>query len=553
MRWLRLVLLAVLIAAAPPLHARAADKGPGALVGPVRLIPTPGQPLGVGGLNAYFGTIELRSAPDGLVVVDRLPLERYLLGLQEVPLTWPEEALRAQAVAARTYALYTLSRPRAGAAATYGFDICASVECQVFAGADVVRSAGGERWAEAVRDTAGQAVLYRGRPILARYHSTSGGRTLENSQVFTDEPSYPYLQSVPSRTETASPLYRWRVRFTLADLESILSRAGQWSANGELEDVRTVPSRQGFNYPDVIMVGSRGRLRIDAQTWREVVGAFAPQLFADLYPSRWHTTSGFLPETIPSNRIDIERHGRAVVVVGRGWGHGVGMSQWGAHGMALRGDGYTQILEHYYTGVEVTDYEEPGPIAVGVDWARESVTVSGAFRLVDGHGRVVLNEALGTWSFAPSGAGVVSVTPPTGFGLPLRIGIVRSPRQADVGEAIEFTVALSKPARVGTVTSGPAGYRDASARVQDAGRRKIGWQAPAAPGRYEVVIEARAGPRVRRTGSMQVLVTADEEKGGGRASERAAEESRGSQLLIVAIAIGLLTVGGLVLAGRIRR
>jgi hypothetical protein len=241
------------------------------------------------------------------------------------------------------------------------------------------------------------------------------------------------------------------------------------------------------------------------------------------------------------------------VVFGRGWGHGVGMSQWGAYGMALRGSGYTEILEHYYTGVEVREYEEPGPIAVGVDWARPSVTVAGAFKLVDGRGRVALDEALGTWSFTPSGAGVVAVTPPTGFGLPLTIGIVRSPREARVGEAIQFTFALSKPAQVRTVTSGPAGYRDASARVHDAGRRKIRWKAPTAPGRYEVVIEARAGPRVRRTPSMKVLVTAAEEVESGRGSDRAAEESRGSQLLVVAIAIGLLTVGALILASRIRR
>jgi stage II sporulation protein D (peptidoglycan lytic transglycosylase) len=540
----------------PATPASAVEKKPGAIVSPVRLIPTSREPLTVGGLNRFFGTIELSTASDGLVVVNRLPLEQYLLGLQEVPRTWPEEALRAQAVAARTYALYTLSQPRAGAAATYGFDICASVECQVFAGAEVVLSPDGGRWLRAVRDTAGQAILYNGEPILARYHSTSGGQTFENSQVFTDEPSYPYLQSVTSTTEEGSPLYRWRVRFSLKNLEAILRSSGVWDGSkGALTDVRTVTSRDGLHYPDVLMAGRQGRLRIDAQAWREAVSGSSPELFPDLYPSPWPTTSGFLPETLPSNRITIDRRGRSVVVVGRGWGHGVGMSQWGAHGMAEAGASYEEILEHYYAGIEVDRYEDPGVIEVGVDWARTSVTVSGAFKMVDGRGRTIIDEALGTWTFSPSGLGVVAVTPPAGFGLPLRIGVVRSPATAETDETIEFTVALSKPAKVRTVTSGPSDYRDASAQVQDAGRRKVRWKAPSEPGRYGVVVEARAGPRVRRSRRLEVVVRAADEDAGNRSAGdgRATEGGGSDQLIVVAVVIGALSVGAVVLAGRIRR
>ena len=93
----------------------------------------------------------LDSANDGLVVTNRLGLEKYLLGLNEVPTDWPTEALKAQAVAARTYALWTLAQPPGGSAAIYGFDICASIECQVFSGAAVAtlirRSALGRRGA----------------------------------------------------------------------------------------------------------------------------------------------------------------------------------------------------------------------------------------------------------------------------------------------------------------------------------------------------------------------------------------------------------------------
>src|SRR5665809_115587 len=137
----------------------------------VRLVPVGGQPTAIAGLGSYLGQIKLTAASDGIVVVNRLALERYLLGLAEVPPDWPAEALKAQAIAARTYALNTLDRPPAGAAATYGFDICASVECQVFTGAEILQQSDGQRWADAVGATAGEAILYEGRPILARYHS----------------------------------------------------------------------------------------------------------------------------------------------------------------------------------------------------------------------------------------------------------------------------------------------------------------------------------------------------------------------------------------------
>ncbi|MDQ3981736.1 MAG: SpoIID/LytB domain-containing protein, partial [Actinomycetota bacterium] len=274
----------------------AAARAPGALVGPVRLVPRPGETVHVEGLHRYFGEVGIAPASDGLLVTNRLPLERYLLGLNEVPPGWPEEALRAQAVAARTYALWTLARPRAGAAATYGFDICATVECQVFAGADVLATPDGRRWAAAVEATAGEAILYAGDPILARYHSTSGGVTLDNSQAFPGEPDYPYLQSVPSPAEKASPLYRWQVRFPLGHLRAMLASAGAWTGiHGRLRGVRTVASSQGLHYPDVVLAGTRRNLRMGAEALRDIVREKAPALYPGTYPSAWHTTSGRLP------------------------------------------------------------------------------------------------------------------------------------------------------------------------------------------------------------------------------------------------------------------
>jgi stage II sporulation protein D len=430
---------------------------------PVRLIASGTRPIKVGGLTSYLDEIRISSAADGLVVVNRLPLERYLLGLAEVPPYWPREALRAQAVAARTYALYTLNRPRAGAAAKYGFDICASFECQVFSGADVLERIDGWRWAEAVNTTKGESVLFRGDPILARYHSVSGGRTLDNSEAFPTEPDYPYLQDVSSTTENASPLDRWSARFPLDDVEVILRNAGRWPARADrLRGVKTAPSSHGLHYPDLVFVTERGvrrrvplspnesdsrsggsgddqsgrdgssgkprtqirtvtvtdSMRISAERFRSLVRTRAPKLAPARYPSLAPTSTGRLPETLPSNRIEAGTRDGVVIVDGRGWGHGVGMSQWGAYGLAQRGSTYIDILEHYYPQTSVAAVDEPGPLDVGVAWGLDEVKVSGVLQIVDESGATVAEQARGSWTLRPAGPGTVAIAESPGSGRP---------------------------------------------------------------------------------------------------------------------------------------
>ncbi|HVL63771.1 MAG TPA: SpoIID/LytB domain-containing protein [Actinomycetota bacterium] len=546
------ILVAVLAAAVPWAGAAPKARRLGAVAAPVRLVPTGAGALSVAGLGSYFGTIELKAAPDGIVVVNRLPLERYLLGLQEVPTEWPREALKAQAVAARTYALWTLGRPRAGSAAVYGFDICATVDCQVFTGAAVVTLPDGLRWAAAVRDTAGEAVLYGGAPILARYHSTSGGHTLDNPQVYTSEPAYPYLRGVPSTFEEGSPLYRWEVRFTVRRLERILRHAGWWRGNGRLIGVRTVPSTSGRHYPDVEYIGRRGRTTSTAEELRVLVRTAAPEMFPGDYPSRWPTSSGRLPETFPSNRLTISSRRGVVRVEGRGWGHGVGMSQWGAEGMARRGASYRDILRHYYRGAEIGSAPNPR-IGVGVGWGLNDVAVSGAFRLVDARGRTLVEDALGTWRFRWTGTGTVGVEPPRGFGLPLEVGIVAAPRRVEVGEPAYLTIALSRPARVKTVTRAPGGFDDSGARVKSAGRRRIVWLAPVEPGEYEVRVQAAAAGARRESEPVRILVEAPDDPpvtARGAPEDVRAEDAPPRAALLALVLLVLTTTAAMRLSSR---
>jgi SpoIID/LytB domain protein len=548
----RLAVAVLILSAGFQGAADAAPRRPrlGSVPAPLHLVPTTDEPTRIRGLDAYFGALRLDAAADGIAVVNHLSLERYLLGLQEVPLRWPEEALKAQAVAARTYALYTLGQPAAGAAATYGFDICASVECQVFAGADVVRGSNGDRWWRAVTETAGTTIVYDDQPILSRYHSTSGGRTLANERVFTDEPAYPYLKGVLSTTETTSPLYRWTVYLRLDRLQSMLRAAGRWDrSDGPLREVRSVESRAGLHYPDIALRGPRGRARVTAEELRGLLRDLAPSFYPDLYPSPWTTTSGVLPETLPSNRYEVRTDRGTAIVEGRGWGHGVGMSQWGAYGMAQAGASYEEILTHYYTGIELDRRDTDARIDVGIDWARTDLAARGAFALIDGRGRALTGEAIGTWKFEWLGEGRLAIDPPGGIRRPLRVEIVRAPGTATAGQQALLGIELSRPARVGTITEGGS---EAGPAIRGSGTSRLAWVAPDRPGRYRVFVEAAVGSRKSRSEAVTVRVV-PERSGAADAPVDGSEDEGGRGPIRILLAVFLVIILAATLrAGRIR-
>jgi stage II sporulation protein D len=538
-------LVACLLAAALLMPAPGARAEPYRTVAaPLRLVPTGPVPTSLTGLNDYFGVLEIDAAGDGLVVINRLSLEKYLLGLNEVPPDWPAEALRAQAIAARTYALWTTSRPPAGSAATYGFDICASTECQVFTGAGVLAAPDGARWMDAVEATSGRALLYEGEPILARYHSVSGGHTLDNSQAFPEEPDFPYLRGVPSPTEEASPLDRWRVSFPLDDLRGILQQGGWWD-DSELTEVRSLPSDRRLPYPDILFRGPSRRLVRTAQEFRELVGPIAARAHPNRYPSVAATSTGRLPETFPSNRMTVSTEGGFVEVRGRGWGHGVGMSQWGAHGLALRGDDAEEILAHYYRGAELGEVASGRPLDVGIDWGRRHVEATGAFRLVDASGRPLVDNAVGTWGFSWDGPGVVSVTAPAGLDRPLAVTVVRAPDRVRSGGIARIQVALTRPAQIHAAGGG----RSSEPAIGAAGKDRVAWPAPAKPGRYRVEVRADAGGgrRAREVVTIEVVGSTSQppSRGGGGSGIVA--------LIGAALGVALIAIGASAFASTMRR
>jgi stage II sporulation protein D len=309
----------------------------------------------------YPGSLSVRSAEDGtLSVTVTLPFERYLEGIAEVPPTWPAAALEAQAIAARSYAL-----------AHIGFDgeqgqpvqkpICATTDCQVYGGIGVPPTPRIERWYAAVRRTQGQALVYEGRPADAVYFSTSNGHTYGNDQVFGSSP-LPYLRPVVERDDGASPESHWSVDIPFASLATFLSTGGEWPSGERISSVKSAGSNVDVRGPSTARSMDAGTLRYTVNAWASC-----------LQPGRFPTDS--LPTTIPSDWYRASSSGAGATVSGRGWGHGVGMVQWGAYGKAKRGWSAARILSYYYGGLRPTSYPEPGLIHVVVASGLESLAV----------------------------------------------------------------------------------------------------------------------------------------------------------------------------------
>jgi stage II sporulation protein D len=322
----------------------------------------PSQPL----LHArYRGSIEVGRTSDGsLFIIGETPFEDYLKGIAEVPRSWPMAALKAQVVAARSYALVQLERGDSRGAAL-GYDLCATDACQVYAGMVVEAGPFGDRWVRAVDETAGEVLVHEGRPAETFYFSTSNGRTYTNQEVWGSDP-LPYLPSVREDDDGESPLSHWRVRIPFEDLARFLGAAGRWSGG----EIRGAAWQDG-----AVVLWGDGRARLSKAELRSALNATASCLDPDGYPQE--DEDGYRPpQTVPAIWYDVRREGRALVLEGRGWGHGIGMVQWGAKGKADRGMAYGDILAAYYGSLRPQRVGSPGTIRVLIAEGLRSVTVA---------------------------------------------------------------------------------------------------------------------------------------------------------------------------------
>lgn len=386
----------------------------------------------------YRGRLELVLRPDGSIgVVDALSFSNYLRGLAEVPPSWPIEALKAQVIAARSYALQSLNATKASASSR-GYDICSTDQCQVYRGASIELGAFGERWVQAVQSTRGEVLTYNQRVLPAYYFSTSTGRTRSSFPGGTPQP---WLPSV-SGNDSQAPLAHWNATVTLGDLAAVLHANDDWPG-GAISNVSLSGDR-------VTMTGSGHSVSKLRSTVANDLNSDGPCLFPKKYPSQTGSArKGPLPQTVPSSTYTLAQKGSTITFSGRGWGHGVGMSQYGANFMAADGSSATAILKHFYGPAQITRVREPGEIRVlAADFLnRALIQIDGPVKVTTETGSVLATGNV----FSVTGGKALGIERGIGPSLQPVLQITTtatSPLTAQPGETITIPFTNNRSARV---------------------------------------------------------------------------------------------------------
>ncbi len=358
--------------------------------------------------------VAVRNAPGGLVLVERVSPEEYLLGLGEMPFSWHPAALRAQVIAARSYLANLVAGGRWGVMAEFGFDICGSAQCQVYLGAGRVEVAeNGDAWARAVADTAGRILLYEGRPALTVYHSTAGDTTRSVQDVWLGSRVVPYLQSVQVPPQD-SPFAHWSYDLSLDQFLAILSEAGITFPR-EVSSVTTIVTAAGEGPYRMRFRTTAGLFEVTADRIQSAMNSHGPTLYPALLPA-YRPDGPRYPQTVLSPTFTVRSLADGVTVRfrGQGWGHQLGMPQYGAQAMALAGSTTPAILRHFYSGLspQLDPGFLPDDIDVGLAWDRSTVTLRAAQYVLRDGSAVVARGTDGAFVLTPGEGGQVVLTVP---------------------------------------------------------------------------------------------------------------------------------------------
>ena len=282
-----------------------------------------GEMITAVGDQKLSGGVRLLLSEGHFVLINLTTVEQYLRGVvpSEMPAGWHVEALKAQTIAARTFAMQNRKRHEAA-----GFDVCTTVHCQVFKGTEGAH----ENSDKAIVDTAGEVMVFKGALINAMFHTDSGGMTESTANVWGGD--LPYLQSVEDYEMKTQP---WEVKMTSDEFASKLNAASK--GVGSVKSIKLSALEIGKGAGDrtpsgrvreITIVGSDREIKLSGEDMRSILG-------------------------LPSTLFEVAINGGAIEISGYGRGHGVGMSQYGAKGFAERGKSYKEILNHYYKGIEL--------------------------------------------------------------------------------------------------------------------------------------------------------------------------------------------------------
>ena len=338
--------------------------------------------------NTYYGGFQYQRVNGGdLTVSSVLTLDDYIQGVivREMSSSWPLEALKAQAVCARTYAYRNYAAQRHS---SQGFDLCSSTHCQAYSGMSNVTAES----SRAVTETHGEYLWYGGELIDAVYFSSDGGATESSENVWGGALPYLVGKEDPYEAYAADqiPNYRWTVTFTARELTDLLNEKGY--VNSGIVDFRVTRTTPTGNVAEITFTDSSGKswskVRDDCRTFlglrslrytvsggsgtaassgypvsgggslSSLSGAYALDGAGNPVPLPGGTVyaiggDGTVGAVTPSASTSGGTSSGVFTISGSGWGHSVGMSQWGAYAMARQGYGYRDILNFYYTGIEV--------------------------------------------------------------------------------------------------------------------------------------------------------------------------------------------------------
>jgi len=270
----------------------------------------------------YRGKVIVQKKELSLEIINQLPLEEYLYGVidWEISTSWPLKSIEVQAIVARTYALKKIKNPRAK---DEGYHLSNTTKDQIYEGVEAETPVG----IKAINLTRGKILTYKGELANAYYHACCGGYTASSKDVWGEDLAY--LQAKPDKFCGESPYYDWELVMDVEELEKILKEGGHPS--GKIYRIEPTSFDEGGRVREVCIEHREGKIYLKGTEFRRLVG----------------------PNCIKSTLFKVKRWANYFIFTGQGWGHGVGMCQWGAKRMAEEGHSIEEILEFYYPGTRI--------------------------------------------------------------------------------------------------------------------------------------------------------------------------------------------------------
>ncbi len=338
----------------------------------ISIQPQNGQVINCGGTK-YRGYILLEKETNGLMtVLNIVNTEDYVASVlgKEMSYSWPQEALKAQAVCARNFAIC-----RGNSHKGYNFDVCSTTHCQVYAGV----AGEHENTRKATEETKGILATFEGKVVPLYFYATSGGKTEDVKNVWGSVHGYLKAVDDPYENPEKASKYRWGVTLTKSEIEEKLIKAG--ADIGNLKSITLDETTPSGRVTKMTFNGDSGTYSVKLEKCRTILGLYSQKFTIESNETQSgesiYTTIGDMtgPFYITNGAQNIKTETFSVldgngnvtqinmkktpipadtyIINGGGYGHGVGMSQWGARGMAESGFNYIDILTHYFTGIEL--------------------------------------------------------------------------------------------------------------------------------------------------------------------------------------------------------